>query len=396
MGQKNNGRTAAKRAYRYYLSSLVVLLLSLDFILATYNPAYHPQGGSAIHHHPGGGYDEYSNQYPPPEHGYQQAVNWDGGYYPPRGGSTNTMVQSPPSEAPEMEVARQEEATAIVTEPYEPPKVQVKHMSMALRLTSEWNRRLLAGVNHFKRFLGKRGGAQQKTIQHHGQHQQQSLPYGSEPVNVHPSRAWQPPIQDGPAMPREDLTLFHAKTPRDDSLKSKQRRGVARWGPELEPFLEHVVEMLGSTDGVEIPLAMIYLDRACSVETPRSSNCPHCPFCTPRTVHRLSLASLLLAKQAVEGSNNIEEYYDKMESSLGIPKIQLQQMVEWMKGSLGDQGQYVTVDEMKAWGHNWDAIFFPEQHQQRLAYREEHTHHDHHHRQYHPPHEMEEAYPNIV
>jgi hypothetical protein len=338
--------------YCCYLSSLLVLLLCLEQSLATYNPAQHPQGGPAYRHQ--------AHQYHHDHSHYEQAVNWDGG--PPRGGSTMVASHYAPPEVVEE------------PEPFHPPKVQLKHMSMALRLTSEWNRRLLEGVNSFKKYLGK--GSSQKP-----QQQPQPLSYGSHPVNVHPSRAWHPPIQDGPMIPYNDLTLFHAKAPRD-SPKNKQRRGVARWGPELEPFLEHVVEMLESKDGVEIPLAMIYMDRACSVETDRSNCVPRCPFCTPRTVHRLSLVALLLAKQAVEGTDNLEEYYEKVRS-LGIPRVQLEQMVEWMKGALGDQGLFVTLQEMKDWGQSWDATFFPKQHQQRLQQQ----HHHHHH--YHAPHQIE-------
>jgi len=47
---------------------------------------------------------------------------------------------------------------------------------------------------------------------------------------------------------------------------------------------------------------MIYLDCACTVETPRSNGVPSCPFCAPRMVHRLSLAALLVALRAVRGA----------------------------------------------------------------------------------------------
>jgi hypothetical protein len=253
-----------------------------------------------------------------------------------------------------------------VEEPFQPPKIHLKHMSMALRLTSEWNRRLLDGVNRFK-FWGKTTETrpQQKMQQQQPPPQlpQQQQGYGGHPVNINPSRAWHPPISEGPQEVDMELTLFHAKAPRDTSSQT-QPRGVARWGPELLPYLEHVVELLGVTDGVEIPLAMIYLDRACSVETTRSNGVSPCPFCTPRTVHRLSLVALLLAAQVVHGEDQdrMEECYERLQS-LGIPMSQLQQMVDWMRGALGDPGLLVTVNQMKNWSQSWDSIFYPKQQQ---------------------------------
>lgn len=272
-------------------------------------------------------------------------------------------------------------------EPYQPPKILLKHMSMALRVTSEWNRRLLNGVHRFQ-FIWKRKPdstqqpplSQQQPDEHRGPyHSPQSNAYGTLPVNVHPSRPWHPPIPptlQSTGGEEDELTLFHAKAPRDPSASSSEgssrkddataHRGVARWGPELLPYLEHIVELLEiSPGGVEIPLAMIYLDRACSVETPRSNSVPPCPFCIPRTVHRLSLASLLLATQAVKGLSDTEmqTVFEKLASSFGIPEVQLQQMVEWMRGALGDTGLMVTVSQMKLWGQHWESIFVRQQQQ---------------------------------
>eukprot|EP00429_Kryptoperidinium_foliaceum_P007839 CAMPEP_0176013942 /NCGR_PEP_ID=MMETSP0120_2-20121206/6566_1 /TAXON_ID=160619 /ORGANISM="Kryptoperidinium foliaceum, Strain CCMP 1326" /LENGTH=319 /DNA_ID=CAMNT_0017346865 /DNA_START=218 /DNA_END=1178 /DNA_ORIENTATION=+ len=263
-------------------------------------------------------------------------------------------------------------------EPYHPPKILLKHMEMALRLTSEWNRRLLNGVNRFKFWRRKQATAsseEEQAYQPPPQEQQLSN-YGSIPVNVHPSL--RVPLTSG-RKEEDELTLFHAKAPRAPSSEEKEAalRGVARWGPQLLPYLEHIVELLDiSPDGVEIPLAMIYLDRACSVETPRSNGVPPCPFCTPRTVHRLSLASLLLARQAVKGSSQeeMQSWFEKV-SSLGIPEVQLAQMVDWMRGALGDEGLMVTISQMKQWGHHWESIFHPNQQLE----------HHHPHGSVHPP-----------
>jgi hypothetical protein len=162
----------------------------------------------------------------------------------------------------------------------------------------------------------------------------------------------------------EELTLFHAKMPRSKALRNGEETGdveteqkdeVGCWGPDLLPYLEHISDVLGMDhDGIEIVLAMIYLDRACSVETARSNGVPPCPFCSPRTVHRLGLAAMVVAHHAVHGSaQNHEDPVTKLALSLGIPLLQLRHMVEWMVAALGDDGTYVDVVEMGARSAGW-------------------------------------------
>lgn len=266
-------------------------------------------------------------------------------------------------------------------EPFHPPKVLLKHMSIALRLTCEWNRRLFAGVNKaFHKFKPRiRNDANeseepqqpepplqpspQPSLYDDAQPQQLQLePYGEAPVNIHPNRVWHPPIREGgPDLEQESLTIFHAMIPREDV---KTPSGVAYWGPELLPYLEQVSGLLKiDNNGLEIALAMIYLDRACSVDTIRSNGCPPCPYCLPRTVHRLSLVALILAKQAVNGNNgkSVQEYLEDLKP-LGIPSDQLELMTNWMINALGDNGSFVTVGQMKLWNEQWEAAFFPKKH----------------------------------
>lgn len=307
--------------------------------MATYNPAQHPQN---------------QGWHPSPAH-----------YEDPQGRFNNEANMMVAESQPFEDVYHKEPQQ----EPYQPPKILLKHMSMALRLTSEWNRRLLVGVNRFKFWKKLQPKESPEKLD------ASEMPYGTSPVNVHPSRPWHPPI---PVAFSDDddehLTLFHAKTPRKEpsNTQKAEQRGVARWGPELLPYLEHVVELLDISDGVEIPLAMIYMDRSCSVETQRSNGIMACPFCSPRTVHRLSLASLLLATQAVKGLSDEEmvHQYDKV-SSLGIPVSQLEQMVDWMRGALGDAALMVTVEQMKDWGEYWDSIFYPKQARQKYLERDQ-------------------------
>jgi hypothetical protein len=162
-----------------------------------------------------------------------------------------------------------------------------------------------------------------------------------------------------PTQPLESsLTIFHAKIPRKQA-SGVSRRGAARWGPDMDTYLRALQGLLDivpldtssstassrsrydeSSSSLELTLAMVYLDRACSVEIPRSNGFPPCPFLTPRTCHRLVLAAFLVTLQAVRGIR-VRELYPKL-AGLGIPQEQLQQMVDWMRGALGDPGLFVA------------------------------------------------------
>lgn len=343
------------------LGTIIILLSIVHSSTATFNPVHHP---AQAYYHPS------HDSYPDDDHGadgyHRQNQLWDEAESL-RGGSTMTI--------PESQLHEEEQ-------PFHPPKIFLKHMSMALRLTCELNRRLLDGVNFTFRFFGKknriRDGDDGAPIPEPSlQRQQQLQPYGSSPVNIHPDRTWNPPIREGgPDLERESLTIFHALEPRDEEASADDLsavaapRGVARWGPELLPYLEAATSLLQiDGNGLEIALAMIYLDRACSVDSPRSNECPPCPFCAPRTVHRLSLVALILAKQAVDGDvGGRETLSNRLQAlePLGIPLDQLESMVHWMLNALGDTGSFVTVGQMKAWSNKWEAVFHPEQHQAKI------------------------------
>mmetsp|Transcript_36479 Transcript_36479/g.88405 ORF Transcript_36479/g.88405 Transcript_36479/m.88405 type:complete len:477 (-) Transcript_36479:270-1700(-) len=405
-------RSSSRRLCFYgCLCTFIILLSSLQSSTATFNPMYNPQQHQSYYYSNHDDNDYANGNY------YDQNQQFDHDADSLRGGSTMTIP------SPQMHMSQHEQDEG--EQPFHPPKILLKHMSMALRVTCELNRRLLEGVNRTFKFFNKKSRIRNNDANHHHHHhqpeqqqqqlvsqqdpyydphqqqlQQQELqPYGSEPVNIHPDRTWNPPIQEGgPDLEQESLTIFHALTPHDDELalledveskesnkleessasaasSSNQKvatttttttpRGVAHWGPELLPYLEQVTKLLQiDSSGLEIALAMIYLDRACSVDTIRSNGCPPCPFCVPRTVHRLSLVALILAKQAVSGNNNktVQEYLQDLKP-LGIPLDQLELMADWMVNALGDNGSFVTVGQMKVWSQNWEAAFFPKRHQ---------------------------------
>jgi hypothetical protein len=310
------------------------------------------------------------------------------------------------------------------------PKIHLKHVAEALLRTSEWNRRLRQGLKYWgTRHLKRYNNNNNNNIEYHQQQhqykdQQQDLHdnfypqhqnlHQNVPVNVHPSRTWQPPIQSssGRLLEDEELSLFHAKIPHprrslsssssdivnengydkfeeekdvddDNDEEEEEQEEVTKkhdelydendiryWGPDILPYLEYICDKLGiDKNGIEVSLAMIYMDRACSVETSRSNGVPACPFCTPRTVHRLSLAAFLISLQAVRGQTGgggeqqqqqFEQQYQQLQLlsvSLGIPLLQLEQMVEWMRSALGDSGLFVTMEEMISWNRSLEMIF---------------------------------------
>jgi hypothetical protein len=423
------------------------MLLTVDVSTATWSPHQHPQQYQSL-----GGLNSRSITTQEEENRLHQSQNNNDnrsssnsqGHWKVISPGGSTMIQSPPQPQereqnhhpqqlfPEQYYHHQQQQLQEQQQQHEeeflsffPPQISLKHVSMALRLTSEWNRRLVNGVTRLRQW-----GKDLRILQHHPfdqyhnqyhtpdqHHQQQPLhpqhhhdivvpssqalqePYGDIPINVHPSRTWQPPIQERSLLEivQEEeenyLSVFHVKAPRESwvsssdvvaddvdntnnsettttTTTSNSPRGVCYWGPELLPYLEHIVDVLDvqhQQGGIEIPLAMIYMDRACSVETSRSSGISPCPYCTPRTVHRLSLVALLLSVQAVHGRGRMEEAYQRLVTTssssslllgMAVPsQSEIREMIEWMEGALGDTGLTVTVPQMRDWSRSWESIF---------------------------------------
>jgi hypothetical protein len=70
---------------------------------------------------------------------------------------------------------------------------------------------------------------------------------------------------------------------------------------------------------------------------------------------------VLLAVEAVHGEQRMREISMKFLSSTGtkldVTMAELQQMVDWMRGALGDIGLVVTVGQMMDWSRSWESIF---------------------------------------
>jgi hypothetical protein len=235
-------------------------------------------------------------------------------------------------------------SSPVISEPHL-PSMNLKHISLSLRYTCEMNRRLQE-ASHLKSSIHDRD-YYSDDIPCNGSNPLQ-LSRGGQMVHIHPSQTWQPPIRESDEDDTEYLTLFHAKTPRQGI--SKVRRGVSRWGPDLELYMEHIAKALRVQDNpLVLSLSIIYLDRACSVETPRSNGAPACPYVSPRTVHRLVLVSLIIAAKAVYPAVDLTNI-----ASLGISEQQLAQMENWMRLALGDQGLYVMPEQLQEFFVHWE------------------------------------------
>lgn len=277
--------------------------------------------------------------------------------------------------------SRPEESFPAVTESFtddedsvcRPPSIAADQMALALRWTAEVNRRLELGIiTHQEVATTNKAGTPQ-----------QQLPLrtssgggvdhlrgggGSTTFRIPSTKKAHAHHLYQLHQRNEGATMFHAKSPWSRPTRAT---GAARWGPDLEKFLLRLMDVLrddkdddddGSTRTVvvdadlERTLAMIYLDRACSVESPRSVVHP-LPFCTPRTVHRLALTAVLLAAGAVRGVSDLSGMYAAVEAAFGISAAQSRSMVEWMRAALGDAGIFVTPDELREWKRLWEARF---------------------------------------
>lgn len=240
-----------------------------------------------------------------------------------------------------------QEDSSLMSQQPKLPSMNLEHVSLSLRYTCEMNRRL-QGASQLKPSIHDQYDLPAERT---ASSQLSSLSRGGQMVQIHPSQYWQQPIRETTKSERlveEQLTLFHAKTPREG--KHKVRRGASRWGPDMLLYLKHVTKALKVQDNpLVLSLAILYLDRASSVETPRSNGAPACPYVSPRTVHRLVLVSLIIATKAVYPNVDLKGL-----ASLGISETQLGQMEHWMRAALGDQGLYVMPEQLQEFFGHWE------------------------------------------
>jgi hypothetical protein len=271
----------------------------------------------------------------------------------------------------------------------QPFTMNLNHIALSLRYTCEMNRRLHAVTSRLQPSTHDQGyDSDVEDSTHHnsnnkeenqqdGYHfqSQNNNPYlgsrGGQMVHIHPSQTWQLPIRQSSSshtslQSSEAITLFHAPTlyennrndNDDDKSSTTTRRGPSRWGPDMDIFISDLVQALQVHDNPLVSsLAILYLDRASSVETSRPLGVTPCPYVSPRTVHRLVLVSWILATRAVgRGNANLlsSPQFLALRSSLSLSESDLVQLENDMYLALGDSGLYVTYDELQQFQRNWE------------------------------------------
>mmetsp|Transcript_30554 Transcript_30554/g.37303 ORF Transcript_30554/g.37303 Transcript_30554/m.37303 type:complete len:364 (-) Transcript_30554:81-1172(-) len=140
-------------------------------------------------------------------------------------------------------------------------------------------------------------------------------------------------------------TIFHGKKPRPQHQTF--RRGVERWGPKLELYLQEIQSTLQCASPTCLALALIYIDRACSADTLRSDSA--CPFLTPRTVHRMLLTAMVTASKAI--GRNVS--YNRIQEKFGVSEKALHDMERWMIGAMGEEGVWVSDHDIESLLQKW-------------------------------------------
>ena len=210
-------------------------------------------------------------------------------------------------------------------EVYHLPWISAETMALALRWTGEVNRRLREGT----RLVPTVSSPLVATPPHHSP--AEVMRGGGETATSH---------TDNYHQPSSSLTIFHAKHPVGTG------HGAARWGPPLAAYVAHLCDVLDDAEDA-LALALIYLDRASSLTTPRSNGAPPVPFLQPRTTHRLVLAALVWATHTTTGTP-VLVLTERVATLVPDPAI-LWQMLEWLQAALGDPGLFVTPYTLQTW-----------------------------------------------
>lgn len=147
---------------------------------------------------------------------------------------------------------------------------------------------------------------------------------------------------------------------------------------ELSQFLRQVLTLFMESrsrddatlgDSLVRTLALLYLDRACSVTLSERK----LPFLSRETVHALSLTSLLVAWGAVHGDLSemaqatdplLLRLYKLLEVNMGISAADTQRRVVCMLAALQvdeeDAGMFVTPAALQEWNDRWLSRFAPQ------------------------------------
>ena len=328
------------------------------------------------------------------------------------------------------------------------PLIDTKTASLALRLTCETNRRLYRGTIGSEMKIGT-----EKKINNHEQHdmhppsfeyqqqqqrQQQQQQHCSQqehgqmmvPSTIPPAIESVTEDERAEERRREEGTIFHSVEPwepttadlTDSNNEGEIRRGISRWGPDIEEYLETLLSSigLGNDDLDSLPgrksrasssptdnpnasalsahavshkhrspmederqlilsLTLLYLDHSISLDTPRHMD-PHtgrswyppCPQIMPSTVHRLVLTAMIVALKTMRGEDNAPKLLLEASNKLfdsdkyEISGMDIDQMEQWMLQSLGadasgTNGQWqISAEEVQDFMRKWSETFYPQ------------------------------------
>jgi len=184
-------------------------------------------------------------------------------------------------------------------------------------------------------------------------------------------------------------TIFHSPSSSSSHIQQHNKRGIERYGPNLTSYISKLLSSLQiQNKSLVLLLSVIYLDRACSIETPRSSSspsqlqsqqqpssshdemtygqglehlassgtCPPLPYITPRTVHKLITTAIILAHEAVHPSSSSFPVETLLKQA-NMTYQSLSIMKNYMLHAMGDLGLYVSVDVLHYWMDSWGSIF---------------------------------------
>ena len=269
--------------------------------------------------------------------------------------SSNTWDQADSASFFQEEYSNSYSSRSVPERSFRTPSINISKMAQAIRWTSEMNRKLHAAAEE-RRLLVDPNYAFQQVPQFHASNLEPLRGGGGGGDCT--TAAYRIPLV---GVEDPTVSIFHAPNSR-----GANERHSLRWESDFKEYLARLVEVLAPQSAkelqpsgaeLELSLAMIYLDRATSLETPRAAGVPPCPFATPRTSKRLALTAVLLAVSSVRGIEDLTHFYAKIETAFGIPPSDCHKMVGWMRAALGDAGIFVTPADMREWKPLWEGRF---------------------------------------
>ena len=216
-------------------------------------------------------------------------------------------------------------------------------------------------------------------------------------VHVHPSQAWERPIAShrSQAMttpsPQQQQRHYFKATAQDLFVSSST---VLKQPCHLSQYISTLTESLGLESSSRLTLiqaiALLYLDRACSVETTRVIEMK-CPFCTLENVSLLYQTAFIMACRTVQdelpfssirggvggvGSGFHDEVTAKYAHwlSLGgmdVTARHLGDRLEFMSRCLGSEGFAIHSKQVDTLLKNWRHLFHLESEEDRLGNQSE-------------------------